>query len=58
LLPAREKTGSLAAINENQVRDALKKANAVGALTCKKPGAIPALPTRAETDEFISKITV
>ncbi|MCP4629584.1 MAG: carbohydrate kinase [bacterium] len=58
LLPAREKTGSLAAISENQVRDALKKANAVGALTCKKPGAIPALPTRAETDEFISGLTV
>jgi fructokinase len=57
LLPAREKTGSLAAIREDRVRDALKTANAVGALTCKKPGAIPALPTRAETDEFISGLT-
>jgi fructokinase len=57
LLPAREKTGSLAAINEDQVSDALNIANAVGALTCKKPGAIPALPTRTETDEFISKLT-
>lgn len=57
LLPAREKTGSLAAISEDIVRNALKTANAVGALTCKKPGAIPALPTRAETDKFISNLT-
>jgi fructokinase len=57
LLPAREKAGSLAKIGEDQVRNALKIANAVGALTCKKPGAIPALPTRAEADEFISELT-
>ena len=57
LLPAREKTGSLATIKEDQVRSAVKMANAVGALTCKKPGAIPALPTRAETDEFVRKLT-
>jgi fructokinase len=57
LLPARETAGSLAAIGQNQVREALRKANAVGALTCKKPGAIPALPTRAEADGFISKLT-
>ena len=57
LLPEREKTGSLAAISEDKIRTALKRANAVGALTCKKPGAIPALPTRAETDQFISDMT-
>ncbi len=57
LLPEREKTGSLAAISEDKIRAALKRANAVGALTCKKPGAIPALPTRAETDQFISNMT-
>ena len=56
LLPEREKTGSLAAISEDRVRQALNRANAVGALTCKKPGAIPALPTRDETDEFINDI--
>jgi fructokinase len=27
--------------------------NAVGALTCRRKGAIPALPTRAEVDEFL-----
>jgi len=57
LLPEREKTGSLAAIGEDKIRTALKRANAVGALTCKKPGAIPALPTRSETDQFISYMT-
>lgn len=57
LLPAREKAGSLAAVSEDRVRDALKKATAVGALTCKKPGAIPALPTLAETEAFMSELT-
>lgn len=56
LLPEREKTGSLATLSEDKVRNALKMANAVGALTCKKPGAIPALPTRAETEKFIDKL--
>ncbi|MGD9323881.1 MAG: PfkB family carbohydrate kinase [Desulfobacterales bacterium] len=56
LLPEREKTGSLATLSEEKVRNALKIANAVGALTCKKPGAIPALPTRAETEKFISML--
>ena len=56
LLPEREKTGSLATISEDKIRNALKRANAVGALTCKKPGAIPALPTRVETDQFISNM--
>jgi sugar/nucleoside kinase (ribokinase family) len=56
LLPEREKTGSLAIISEDKIRNALKMANAVGALTCKKPGAIPALPTRAETEKFIGKL--
>jgi fructokinase len=57
LLPEREKTGSLSTISERKVRKALSRANAVGALTCKKPGAIPALPTRAEIDTFIGKQT-
>jgi sugar/nucleoside kinase (ribokinase family) len=56
LLPERERTGSLAKISEEKVAKALGIANAVGALTCKKPGAIPALPTRAEANEFISKV--
>ncbi len=56
LLPEREKTGSLATISEDTIRNVLNMANAVGALTCKKAGAIPALPTRAETEKFIDKL--
>lgn len=34
----------------------LKRANAVGALTTTKRGGIPALPTRAELDEFLQRV--
>jgi fructokinase len=53
LLPEREKTGSLAKVEEAVVRDALRFANAVGALTCTKMGAIPALPTQEEALAFL-----
>ncbi|MFW5689786.1 MAG: PfkB family carbohydrate kinase [Spirochaetota bacterium] len=52
LLPWRERLGSLASIEQDVVRDALEYAACVGALTCTKPGAIPALPTAAEVDQF------
>lgn len=35
------------------LRDAVKYANAAGALTVTKPGAIPSLPTKREVDKFI-----
>ncbi len=54
LLPERERLGSLARVDRDVVRDALAFANAVGALTCTKPGAIPALPTLAEVAAFRS----
>jgi len=54
LLPEREKYGSLAAVPEETVRAALAYANAVGALTCTRAGAIPALPTRAEVAAFMA----
>jgi len=34
-------------------REIIRKANAAGALTCMKPGAIPALPTKSELDRFL-----
>jgi len=37
------------------VREALTFANAVGALTCTRPGAIPALPTRVEVEQFMAR---
>ena len=55
LLPERERLGSLTRVDRAVVRDALEYANAVGALTCTKPGAIPALPTRAEAEAFLQR---
>jgi sugar/nucleoside kinase (ribokinase family) len=54
LLPERERLGSLAKIDLNVVRTALRFANAVGALTCTRKGAIPALPSLREVKEFLS----
>ena len=52
LLPERERLGSLAAIDQAVMRETLDFAISVGALTCTKVGAIPALPTLAEVEEF------
>lgn len=56
LLPERERLGTLAAVDPAVVREALVFANAVGALTCTKPGAIPALPTLAEVEQFMRSL--
>ena len=53
LLPERERLGSLARIEAQRIEKTLKLANAVGAYACTKPGAIPALPTRSEVEDFI-----
>ncbi len=55
LLPEREKAGSLADLDRETVRSALRFANAVGALTCTKMGAIPALPTLDEASRFLRR---
>jgi len=55
LLPEREKSGSLAKVDREVVREALRFATAVGALTCTKMGAIPALPTLDETAAFLAQ---
>ena len=35
----------------------IARANAIGALTCTRPGAIPALPTTQEIDAFLAEMT-
>lgn len=35
----------------------IARANAIGALTCTRPGAIPALPTTEEVDSFLAEMT-
>lgn len=54
LLPKRETLGSLAALPEKDVEAALHYANTVGAITCLKMGAIPALPTHQEVEQFLN----
>lgn len=44
---------TLDAIPDDRMRSILRLANAVGALTCTKVGAIPALPTRKAVDAFL-----
>jgi fructokinase len=56
LLPEREKAGSLRRVPARTVADALRFANAVGALTCTRLGAIPALPTRREAEDFLAQL--
>ncbi|MGD2173977.1 MAG: PfkB family carbohydrate kinase [Candidatus Brocadiaceae bacterium] len=53
LLPERERAGSLARLERELVEDVVRHANAVGALTCTRPGAIPALPERVAVEEFM-----
>jgi fructokinase len=52
LLPERERLGSLSAIDRTVMEEALDFGISVGALTCTKVGAIPALPTLAEVEGF------
>ena len=42
--------------NEDRLREALKFANACGALTVKDRGAIPALPTREAVNSAIIQL--
>lgn len=39
------------------LRGLARFSNAVGAITCRRKGAIPALPTRAEVDEFLRTVS-
>lgn len=55
LLPKREMFGSLDKIPQEEVAAALDYANAVGAITCLKMGAIPALPTHEDVVRFLKK---
>lgn len=39
------------------IADIARRANAVGAIACTRPGAIPALPTTDEVDSFLEQMT-
>jgi fructokinase len=48
---------ALAALSGNEIEKIIRRANAVGALTCTRAGAIPALPTMMETTEFLDQMS-
>jgi fructokinase len=54
LLAHLEAGGTLESLTAGALERLCRRANAVGALACTKPGAIPALPTRAEADALMS----
>lgn len=41
----------------DELTNIIRRANAVGALTCTRAGAIPALPTLDEVDHFLEQMT-
>jgi fructokinase len=52
-----DKRAALDKLSTQQITEIINRANAVGALTCTKAGAIPALPTTAEIEEFLSSMS-
>jgi fructokinase len=49
-----ERRARLEAVTAGELRSALRRANAAGALTATRKGVIPALPTAAEVREFLA----
>jgi len=47
----------LDAMTLEQVTGIIRRANAIGAITCTNPGAIPSLPTKAKLDEFLVQMS-
>jgi fructokinase len=57
LRTATDRRAALDKLSLNQITEIINRANAVGALTCTKAGAIPALPTTTEIEEFLSVVS-
>lgn len=51
-----KRRAALEALQFEELEKIMHRANAIGALTCTKAGAIPALPTKAEVDAFLAKL--
>jgi sugar/nucleoside kinase (ribokinase family) len=54
----KDRRAALDALSLEVILEIIHRANAIGALACTRPGAIPALPTKAELDAFLSQQTV
>jgi fructokinase len=48
---------ALDAMTLDQVSNIIRRANAIGAITCTSPGAIPALPSKARLEEFLTQMS-
>lgn len=55
LLTIQADSVAIGQLNRNDLEKIVRRANAVGALTTTKPGAISAIPTRQEVDKFLSR---
>jgi fructokinase len=53
----KNRRGVLDAMTLEQVTGIIRRANAIGAITCTSPGAIPALPTKAKLEEFLVQMS-
>jgi fructokinase len=51
-----DKREALVNLNKDTLCEIIRTANAIGAITCTKAGAIPALPSREEVVTFLQKI--
>jgi fructokinase len=52
---ATDRRSALKALTAEQLTNIFRRANAVGAIACTRPGAIPALPTTKEIEAFLDK---
>ncbi len=53
----KEKRAILLELTQDIIANIIRKANALGALTCTRAGAIPALPNTEEVDTFLEQMT-
>ena len=53
---ATDKRKALAALSVDKLTEIVQQANAIGALTCTRPGAIPALPRQEEVKQFLEQM--
>jgi len=53
---APDKREALIGLEQETLAEIIRRANAIGAITCTKAGAIPALPTKDEVESFFKKI--
>lgn len=54
---AKDRRKALETLEPAKLHEIIRRANAIGALTCTRAGAIPALPTASEVDGFMQEMS-